>query len=201
MADEPELPELERRPRGRPRGQTRKDEDRGELRTGEVLGRNGEVLTRSHKGGIDPFENPNVHAPKGWKYQWNTVAVYNNSDVVADQVNQMFGNAWRPVPADRHPGIFTPVGATGSIVRGGQRLEERPKQLDDEARAEDIASARRQMRDRDESLMGAKANLRGALHGGFEMDPGRYRGTGGNLRMTIDPGVDIPSPSYKIADE
>src|SRR5271156_609453 len=153
MADEQEM-EPERRPRGRPRGQTRQEQGREKPRAGEVLGRNGEVLTRSHKGGTDPFENPNLHAPKGWKYQWNTVSVYNNSDVVADQMNQMYGNAWRPVPADRHPGMFTPVGATGAIVRGGQRLEERPEQLDDEARAEDIASARRQMTDRNESLMG-----------------------------------------------
>ncbi len=196
MADD-EIDEGERRPRGRPRGQTRQEEGREGLRTGEILGRNGEVLARSHKGGIDPYENPNVHAPEGWVYQWNTVSVYNNQDVVADQMNQMYGNGWRPVPAEKHPGIFTPIGATGAIIRGGMRLEERPETLDDEARAEDVASARRQMRDRDESLMGAKANLRGAMQNGFEMNPGRYRGTGGHLRMSIDPGVDIPAPVHE----
>ena len=196
-----ETPELERRPRGRPRGQTRREDSRENVRQGETVGRNGEVLSRSHKGGIDPFENPNVHAPIGWVYQWNTISVYNNSDVVADQMNQMYGNGWRPVAAEKHPGIFTPIGSTGHIVRGGLRLEERPKTLNDEARAEDIALARQQMRDRDESLMGSKANVRGAMQNGFEMKPSRYRGTGGSLRMSIDPGVDVPAPSHKVIDE
>jgi hypothetical protein len=55
------------------------------------------------------------------------------------------------------------------------------------------------MRDRDQSLMGRKANLRGTIPDGFEMG-GKYRGTGGSLRMNIDPGLDIPMPSHPLAE-
>ncbi len=194
MADD-EVDEGERRARGRPRGQTREvTHDAG--REGEFIGRNGEVLTRTQKGGIDPFHIPPEIIPTGWDYQWNAVTIYNNSDVLVGQNMKMYANGFRPVPADRHPGMYMPYGATGAIIREGQRLEERPTAMGDQARAEDIASAKRQMRDRDESLMGAKANLRGAMQNGFEMNPGRYRGTGGHLRMSIDPGVDAPVPNY-----
>ena len=188
----------ERRGRGRPRKDERQSE-RQSARDGEYKGRNGEVLSRSRKSGTDQFEG--VRPPDGWSYQWNTVTVFNNADVVMGQQMAMRDNGWRPVPAERHPGSFVPFGKTGDIVRDGMRLEERPLEMTLEAQAEENAVARRQMQDRDESLMGAKANLRGALGKGFEMNPGRYRGTGGQLRMSIDPGVDIPSPSYKTAED
>ncbi len=55
------------------------------------------------------------------------------------------------------------------------------------------------MRDRDQALMGGKSNVRNAMQGGFEMG-GKYRGTGADLRMSIDPGLDIPAPSHKVVD-
>jgi hypothetical protein len=185
--------------RGNVREQIR--EPAREARGGDVvLGRNNEVLSRKRKGGIDPFHIPPEIVPKGWSYQWNVVSVVGNSDVVMDQVGGMYENGWRPVPAERHPGLFVARGKTGEIVRGGQRLEERPKALTDQARAEEIANAQQQMRDRDQSLMGGKANVRGAMRDGFEMG-GKYRGTGGSLRMSIDPGIDAPAPSHTLADE
>jgi hypothetical protein len=113
----------------------------------------------------------------------------------------MYENGWRAVPATRHPGMFVPVGTKGDIVRGGQRLEERPAILTEQAKAEEISVARRQMQDRDESLMGSKAGLRKAMENnqGFEMNSGKYRGAGATLKMNIDPALDIPAPEYKIA--
>jgi hypothetical protein len=195
MSEEQDTPE--RRPRGRPRNQTR-ETTRGE---GAFIGRGGETLTRSRKGGIDPYHVPSEIVPEGWSYQWNAVTIYNNPDLLVGQQMQMSENGWRPVPAERHPGRYVPFNKTGDIVRDGMRLEERPIGMTEQARAEEVAAAMQQMRDRDESLMGSKANVRGAMKNGFEMNPGRYRGTGGSLRMSIDPGVDIPAPSHKTVDK
>lgn len=187
---------MPRRP-GRPRKQNREPE-RESPRVGAIQGRNGEQLTRRRVGGIDEFHIPEGIVPPGWTYQWNTVSVYNNPDLTISQSMAMYENGWRPVPASRHPGMFVPIGHKGDIVRGGQRLEERPASLTAEARAEDIAVARRQMTDRDQSLMGGKANVRGAMTNGMEMSA-QYRGTGGQLRMSIDPALDVPAPAHKIA--
>jgi len=171
-----------------------------EHRGGEqIVGRNGEVLSRKRKGGVDPYDIPKEIIPPGWDYQWNVISVVGNSDVVMDQGMGMHENGWRPVPAERHPGRFVPRGRTGEIIRGGMRLEERPLALTEQARAEDIKNARQLMRDRDQSLMGGKANLRGNMPEGFAMG-GRYRGTGGDLRMSIDRALDVQPPSHQLAD-
>ena len=54
------------------------------------------------------------------------------------------------------------------------------------------------MRDRDEALMGGKAKLRNSMNDGMSMER-RYRGTGGDVRMSIDPGIDIPRPQHQLA--
>ena len=184
--------------RGRPRKQGR-DPVREASRGGPIIGRNGEVLTRTRAAGTDPFRIPDEIVPDGWSYQWNTVTVYNNADLVIGQSMTMYANGWRPVPAERHPGMFVPVGTKGDIVREGQRLEERPASMTEAARAEDVAVARQQMSDRDQALMGGKANARN-LPPGMEMNPSKYRGTGGDLRMSIDPAVDAPKPSLPLAE-
>lgn len=188
--------------RGRPRGPARqtqvRESNRDPGRGLEVVGRDGEILTRHRQSASDPFEIPPDVVPDGWTYQWNVVSVTGNAEVVLDQSNGMYENGWRPVPADRHPGRFVPRGTKGEVIRGGQRLEERPLVLTQQARAEDMAYARRQVSDRDQALMGNKANLRGAMGNGIEMG-GRYRGTGGDLRMSIDRGLDIPTPQHELA--
>lgn len=184
--------------RGRPRNQGR-DPVREASRGSPVVGRNGEQLTRTRATGVDPFLIPPNIIPQGWDYQWNVVAVINNKDVVVRHSMTMYQNGWRPVPAERHPGMFVPIGTKGEIVVEGQRLEERPLSMTIEAREEDERAARQQMRDRDQALMGGAANVKNAMRDGFEMG-GKYRGTGGNLRMQIDPGIDVPMPSHKLAE-
>ena len=143
-----------------------------------VQGRDGEILTRTRKSGLDPFDVPLSFIPDGWDYQWNAQEIVGAMEIARGQFNEFQQNGFRAVPASRHDGFFMPRGYTGSIIVRGQVLMERPKQLGDEARAEDQRNARRQMRDRDEALMGARANLRVNVPGGFEMNPQRYRGTG-----------------------
>lgn len=91
-----------------------------------------------------------------------------------------------------------PVGHKGSIIRGGQMLMERPKSLSDEARAEDIRMAKQQISDRNESLK--LAGVKKGMADGFEMG-GKYRGTGGDVRMSIDRALDIAPPSHELAND
>lgn len=164
----------------------------------EVVGRNGEKLSRRREMGIDPFYIDPAIVPTGWEYQWNAISVTGNQDVLADQNLLMAENGWRPVPSERHAGRYMPVGHTGAIIRGGQRLEERPKALSDEARSEDLRAARQLVTDRNESLQ--LTSVRGRMPDGFEMG-GKYRGTGGNVRISIDQGSDLPQQAAHQVEE
>jgi len=166
---------------------------------GAVMGRNGEILTRTQTHEGDPFEIPAQYDDPGWERQWIAHTVVNSSDECMRHKLNMEANGWRPVLAKQMPGVFMPMAYSGHIINQGQGLYERPKILSDRAREEDIAKARRQMSDRDESLMGGKAAVRGAMKNGFAMDK-RYRGTGGDLRMSIDRALDIPAPQHQLAE-
>lgn len=163
----------------------------------EAIGRSGEVLSRKRTSTGDIFDIPKNLIPEGWEYQWCAVTVAGNSEILLDQ-NLMFAeNGWRAVPADRYPGRFMPVGHKGSIVRGGQMLMERPKSLSDEARADDIKAAKQLISDRNESLK--LSGVRKQMGDGFEMN-GKYRGTGGEIRMSIDRALDVPAPQHTLAE-
>ena len=156
-----------------------------------VVGRDGEQLSRKRTSSGDIFEIPLELIPKGWEYQWVAISVTGNTEILLDQNLMMRENGWRPVPSERYPGRFMEAGHKGPIIRGGQMLMERPKELSDEARAEDIAAARQLISDRNESLKLSKAKAE--LGPGFEMGK-RYRGTGGDIRMSIDRSLDMPEP-------
>jgi hypothetical protein len=168
--------------------------------SGEVLGRDGEILSRKRTGTADPFFVPPELIEKGWEMQWIAHSVTGNTEMVMDQNLQMLENGWRPVHADRpgFAGRYMPAGNKGHIVRGGQGLYERPKQLCEEARAEEVRLAKQLISDRNESLKLSGVNKN--LPQGFEMNQ-RYRGTGGNIKMSIDPALDIQaSQKYDLAE-
>jgi hypothetical protein len=83
-------------------------------------------------------------APEGWVYQWNVVSVLGEEK--RDLQAQMSQLGFTAVPAERHEGIFLPAGTKGEIVIGGLRLEERPIELELEARNEDRHAAVNQVR-------------------------------------------------------
>lgn len=182
------------------------DDDEGQVAAGRVhadtgrvaaLGRDGELLSRSVTLAVDEFDIPKHKWPKGWDYQWNTISVHGNADIAASMFNHMQQQGWRSVPAERYAGSLLPKSAKGAILRKGMILEERPTTLGDEARLEDLRNARKLISDRNESLKlaGVKANM----PDGFEMS-GKYKGTGGDIRMSIDKGLDIPTPSHTLAN-
>lgn len=202
--DIPPAPELQPGPapqrgtRRGPRSASTREPAREASRDGVFYGRDGEILTRKRTSAGDIFAIPQELMDPDWEYQWNAVTVNGNAEVLLDQNLMMAENGWRPVPADRpgFAGRFTPVGAKGSIIRGGQRLEERPKAMCDAARREEYQKAAGQMRDQNEALTGHKANLRSAIKDGLSMDR-KYRGAGGDVRISIDRAADVPRPQYQ----
>lgn len=166
-----------------------------------VEGRDGEMLSRKRQSGADIFDIPAVLIPKGWEYQWVAVSVHGDTELVEDQNLLMAENGWRPVPHSRHASRFKEGkgadGKSGCIIRGKQMLMERPKSMCDEARAEEVAIAKRLISDRNDSLK--LSGVKNSLPDGFAMNQ-RYRGTGGAIKMNIDPALDIEAPSYTLAE-
>jgi hypothetical protein len=158
-----------------------------------VTGRNGEQLTRRRTQMGDPYHVPENEIPKGWSYQWNPVTILNEEQTRSQVLN--YENGWRPVAPSRHPGRWTRPGATGDIIVEGLRLEERPMALTEEALAEGTAKARQQVRDQTDSLRLSKK-----LPEGFQSNQ-RYRGTGADVRLTIDRSLELPPSEYQPPED
>lgn len=99
--------------------------------------------------------------PEGIEYQWCTCEVFGQQ--MPQRLSWWQRQGWRSVPAERHPGRWTPLGATGAIIMDGLMLMERPKAWCDRARAHDQAKARGQMEAK-------KAQLRGGDLPGVSLD-------------------------------
>lgn len=206
---EPSPPEdtTAQRPGGRetrqgPRSDAVVHEPRQSARGGGVVvkGRNGEMLSRGKAGSSDPFDIPEGVAPKGWRYQWNVVSVIGNTEVARRHNLTMYAQGWRPVPADRHPGMFMPLDYNGPIEIEGMRLEERPEELCIEAEYEDKVRALTQMKDNQNALTGGKANLANAMHPDLKLNP-RTNYKGRKTGLSIDEAYDVPTPVYQPADD
>lgn len=187
-------------PRPAPRAANRdsnRDYNRAPSRSDvQVLGRDGEVLTRRRTQVGDKFDVPLNEIPAGWTYQWNAVTVLNkNMEEVIVGDRQMYDNGWRAVPASRHDGRFAPHGYQGAIVLEGQRLEERPAELTRQAKVEDEVRAKSQVRDRTDALRLTQKHLPGS-------DVARQRNNAGGMKMSLDFGSDLPvGGDYEIEEE
>jgi hypothetical protein len=150
-----------------------------------AIGRDGQELRRMRPdAGGDIFER--VKAPPGWTLQWNAVTAVNKEveEIHKGMAIDFYENGWRPVPASRYPGVWTPPGYEGAIIVKGMRLEERPIQLTQEAIREDEARAKAQLRDQTDSLRLTQSKLPGA-------NAGRAQQVSG-MRMQIDKSFEVP---------
>lgn len=181
-------------PRPPAREQTREMAREPARQSSSVVGRDGQELRRMRpESGGDIFER--AKPPAGWSYQWNAITAVNKelSEIHQGAVVDMYENGWRPVPASRHPGVWTAPGYEGSIIVKGQRLEERPMALTMEARREDEARAKSQLRDQTDSLRLTQSQLPGARAGRAEQASG--------MRMTIDKSMELPpSGNYDVEE-
>lgn len=124
--------EIEKRGPGRPR-----KEDVA-IRS---AGRSGPIRERKRKGGQlnNPFHVDLDSIPDGMSYEWKRVTLKGMSDPSYEV--EMREQGWDPVDGARHPDLVL-EGHKGPIIRGGLMLMERPMELTEEARREDIAAAR-----------------------------------------------------------
>lgn len=159
----------------------------------EVEGHGGVRLSRKRSGNTDPYAIPPHIIPTGWDYQWNTYTVAGQEAV--DSQILMAENGWRPVPAERHAGMFMPEGHKGVVLRGGMRLEERPSALTQEARQEDYEKAVGQVQDQNAQLFGEKKFGRGFENRSFA---GRSRAAGDGIRQGVEVASDAPRPRLEI---
>lgn len=174
-------------PRPVPREQTRDMAREPSRANASVIGRDGEELSRRRpEAGGDIYEK--VKAQPGWSLQWNSVAALGKE--IDEQQIQMHENGWRPVPASRYPGVFTPHGYEGSIVVKGLRLEERPETLTLEAQYEDHQRAQKQTRDQTDALRLTQAKLPGADVGA--------RGNRVKVDISKNFTADIPRPQHMV---
>lgn len=196
MAEAAQQEVVSRNRPGRPRKAVTPEAEAPRLRRSgriEVEGHDGVILSRKRSGNTDPYAIPNHVIPTGWEYQWNTYTVAGQEAV--DSQILMAENGWRPVPSERHVGMFMPEGHRGAILRGGMRLEERPKILSDEARQEEYEKATGQVRDQNSSLFGEKNFGTGFEKRSFN---GRSRAEGNGVRQGVEVAADAPRPRLEI---
>jgi hypothetical protein len=95
--------------------------------------------------------------PEGMRYNWKTLSVF------GQQQSRRFGRfqatGWEPVPASRHPGLFTPKDYDGFIEYDGLVLMEKPEELCLRSEARDFMKARDQVQTKEQQLRGG--NLAG----------------------------------------
>ena len=122
-------------------------EPQRELQPGEVLGRDGEVLSRKRSSTTDIFfVPPHLKDPK-YDYNWKTETVYNQPQIA--HMVAIAENGWRAVltrPGSKWSGVFMPNDYEGPIKRNGLVLMERPMALSIEAKMEEDKKARDQVR-------------------------------------------------------
>lgn len=114
-----------------------------------VMAKSKKIRTRKGNNSNKFFVDPNV-IPKDMDYQW--IATECLGQQMHHRRVQFEANAWEAVPADRHDGMFMPSGYKGEINVEGLVLMERPKELTDEAKAEDYARARQQITDKEKQI-------------------------------------------------
>lgn len=82
--------------------------------------------------------------PDGMTYEWKVMTVHGQP--ATEQITEWKLNGWTEVPAGRHPD-FTGAkeDSTEAILRGGQVLCERPKELTEESRQMEKDAAKNQV--------------------------------------------------------
>lgn len=112
-----------------------------------------EPRRRRVPGWVDKYYIPADAKPEGVSFEWKRLETFGQPDP-SYQAN-LGMNGWEAVKAEDFPEIAKSVGvASGSIIRDGLILMERPQSLTNEARLEDTNAAREAIRAKEEQLTG-----------------------------------------------
>jgi hypothetical protein len=111
---------------------------------------------RGHLGGIDEgtdefYIDPSM-VPDGWAYEWKRRLLLGAEDPSHNVALHRMG--WEAVPVSRHPEMMPRGWAGETIERKGMILMERPLELVEEARRNDLRKAHNQVRDKEAQLAG-----------------------------------------------
>lgn len=90
--------------------------------------------------------------PDGMRYNWKTMSVLGQQQ--ARRFGRYQATGWEPVPASRHPGLFTPRGYEGEIEYDGLVLMEKPEELCRQTEAREYRKAREQVKAKEDQLRG-----------------------------------------------
>lgn len=105
--------------------------------------------------GQDKFAFDTNIVPDGWSYEWKRLEIFGKQDP-AYQVS-LARSGWDAVPSERHPEMMPQNWKGGTIEREGMILMERPTEITDMVKANDLRRARNQVRQKEEQLSGAGA--------------------------------------------
>jgi hypothetical protein len=100
----------------------------------------------------DMLHIPPEIVPDGMRYNWKTYSVL--GQVQSRRFGRYQTTGWEPVPASRHPGLFTPKGADGFIEYDGLVLMEKPEELCRLTEAREFQKARAQVSAKEQQLRG-----------------------------------------------
>lgn len=104
------------------------------------------VRRKKRSEALNEFDVPKEWIPEGYVVQWNRFSVFGQEDT--DHMIEMQDvGGWTPATTDMgRLGNLVPKGSTKkTIIKKGLILCIRPKELEDEARAEDLHDARSQL--------------------------------------------------------
>ena len=105
--------------------------------------------------GIDEFYIDPSDIPDGWSYEWKRRTVLGAEDP-AYQV-ALARSGWEPVPTSRHPSYMPMGGDYPFIERKGMILMERPLEITQDARDNELRKARAQVRQKEAQLNSAES--------------------------------------------
>jgi hypothetical protein len=146
-----DTPTTEAPKRGWPKGKARgKKSDRGSLR-GESLRKAQEYDNLPHED-EDRLKVPPEAIPDGWDYQWVVDSVLGQP--MPQRRARFERRGWRPVPSERHDGMFMPIGYKGEINVDGVVLMERPMEYTRQARKKEAMKAAEQVYVREAQMRG-----------------------------------------------
>src|SRR5258706_4236597 len=103
----------------------------------------------------DMLHIPPELVPDGMRYNWKTYSVFGQQQ--ARRYGRYQATGWQPVPASRHPGLFTPKGYEGDIEYDGLILMEKPEELCRQTEAREFQKARQQVQAKEQQLRGGDA--------------------------------------------
>lgn len=115
---------------------------------------------REHMGGsmddgVDKFYIDSRIIPDGWSYEWKMFTILGKENP-SYQVS-LAHKGWEAVPRTRHPEMMPDNHRGETIEREGMVLMERPKEITDEVKANELQKARNQVRSKEQQLNGAPA--------------------------------------------